>query len=87
MSMWPTSLAGRRLLKAAIAIVACLAAAQVEVAIHCSRPSPVPGVASEACVWGRAYLPLTRVLYTVLVGPLLYALLTAAEGWRDRRGR
>ena len=80
-------IARRRLLKAVIAVVACLVAAQLEVAIKCARPSGVSGVRSEACVWGEAYLPLARALYVLIVGPIVYAVLTAIEHrWRRTGG-
>jgi hypothetical protein len=42
---------------------------------------------SEACVWGRAYLPLGRVAGLVIVAPLALLVLTAATSlwsWRRR---
>ena len=38
-----------------------------------------PGRAtSESCTWGRAYLPLTRVLYLLIGGPMMAAPFAVA---------
>jgi hypothetical protein len=81
-----TRRSGTRLLKLLVAIGIALGAAQLEVARACRRPA-APGVTSEACVWGRAYLPLGRAVALVLFTPIVYGLLSLAEGaWRRRRG-
>lgn len=54
----------------------------VDVALACREPI------SEACVWGKAYFPLTLGLSVVVLGGgstgLLYAVLI---WWRRRRSR
>jgi len=40
---------------------------------------------SEACVWGRAYLPLTRVVLPLLVAPIVFLLLTLISRWRSQK--
>ncbi len=54
----------------------------VDVALACRVPM------SEACVWGKAYLPLTLGLSVVVLGGavtgLLYAVLM--RRWRDAAG-
>lgn len=51
----------------------------VDVALACRAP------VSEACVWGKAYLPLTLGLSVVIVGGSVTGLLYAVLMWR--RGR
>jgi hypothetical protein len=50
----------------------------VDLAIACRAP------ASEACVWGRAYLPLTFALSVPIVGAvvawIVHAVLVARSG-------
>ncbi len=67
-----------RFLRIALAALVGLAAPYVELAVHCRAP------ASEACVWGRAYLPLTRPVYFVLFGLLAYVVLAllARRAWK-----
>jgi hypothetical protein len=38
--------------------------------------------ASEACVWGRAYFPLTRAVEPLIIAPILFGVLT----WIARLG-
>jgi hypothetical protein len=75
-----------RLVRLVIAAAVRLAAPYVEVARLCRAPHPVTLVPTEACVWSRAYLPLTRPLYFVAYGLLTYAILSliamAARGLR-----
>jgi len=68
-----------RALRAAVAVAVGLAAPYVELAVKCRDR------ASEACVWGRSYLPLTRAVYFVLFGLLTYAALALAARWAGRR--
>lgn len=68
-----------RAVRLIIAVAVGLAAPHVILALQCRRP------ASEACVWGKAYLPLTRPLYFVLFGLVTYAILTALPGVARRR--
>jgi hypothetical protein len=43
---------------------------------------------SEACVWGRAYLPLGRWLAPLVVTPIAFVVLIALSwAWRQWRGR
>jgi hypothetical protein len=57
-----------------------VAAPNLEVALKCRQPS------SEACVWSKSYLPLTRPLYFVLFGLLTYAVLSLIL-WMVARAR
>ena len=69
----------RRLVKLLASVVVAMAVAQLEVAVRC-HDEPAPGRAtSESCTWGRAYLPLTRVLYLLIGGPIVYGALTLVE--------
>lgn len=53
----------------------------IDLALACRVP------ASEACVWGKAYFPLTLGISLVLLGGLASALAYGAIGWlRRRRG-
>ena len=42
---------------------------------------------SEACVWDKAYFPLTLGLSLVLLGGITAALVYAALSWWRRKGR
>jgi len=53
----------------------------IELALACREP------ASEACVWGKAYFPLTLTVSLVFLGPIAAALVYAALAWLRRRGR
>jgi len=68
-----------RLLRIAVAALVGLAAPQVEVAAKCRRPD------SEACVWAKAYLPLTRPVYFVLFGLLTFGVLSLMTHLTARR--
>jgi hypothetical protein len=48
----------------------------VDVALACRVPI------SEACVWGKAYLPLTLAISVVVVGGVVAALVYAVLAWR-----
>lgn len=50
----------------------------VDLALACRMP------VSEACVWGRAYLPLTLSVSVVVLGGPLTGLLYAGLRWRRR---
>ena len=52
----------------------------VDVALACRVPI------SEACVWGKAYLPLTLGVSVLVLGGVVTALLYAVLVWR-RRGQ
>ena len=51
----------------------------VDVALACRIPI------SEACVWGRAYFPLTLTVSVVVLGGVVTGLVYAVLVWR--RGR
>lgn len=51
----------------------------VDLALACRVPD------SEACVWGKAYLPLTLGLSVVIVGGAVAGLVYAALAWQRRR--
>ena len=51
----------------------------VDVALACRLPT------SEACVWGKAYFPLSLGLSVVLVGGVVAGLVYAGLMWRRRR--
>lgn len=51
----------------------------VDLALSCRIP------ASEACVWGKAYFPLTLGLSIVLLGGVSAGLVYAALAWRRKR--
>lgn len=69
-----------RLGRAAVAVAAGLAAPHIELWVKCRAP------ASEACVWGRSFLPLTVPAYLVVVGGLTYAVLALVDRARRKRG-
>jgi hypothetical protein len=70
---------------ASVALALCAGAAvgvaypYVEIALACREP------ASEACVWGKAYFPLTLTVSLVLLGPLAAAVVYALLAWLRRR--
>ena len=51
----------------------------VDVGLACRAPT------SEACVWGKAYLPLTLGVSLVVLGGVVTALLYTILTWRRRR--
>ena len=53
----------------------------VELGLACRAPT------SEACVWGKAYWPLTLSVSVVLLGGVVTGLLYAVLVWRRRRQR
>ena len=53
----------------------------VDVGLACRVPT------SEACVWGKAYLPLTLGISVVILGGVVTGLLYAVLMWRHRRQR
>lgn len=52
----------------------------VDLTLACRAPD------SEACVWGKAYLPFTVGLSVVLLGGIVTGLVYAALMWQRRRG-
>lgn len=51
----------------------------VDVGLACRTPT------SEACVWGKAYLPLTLSVSVVVLGGVVTGLLYAVLIWRRHR--
>lgn len=51
----------------------------VDLALACRAPI------SEACVWGKAYFPVTLGVSVVVLGGVVTALLYALLGWRRHR--
>jgi len=72
---------GRSVLVTALVIglVAGVGYPFVDIAVACRVP------ASEACVWGKAYFPLTLGLSLVIVGGTVSGLVYAGLTWRRRR--
>jgi hypothetical protein len=69
----------RRLWTAAIlGAVAGTAYPFVDVALACRVP------ASEACVWGKAYLPLSLGISIPLIGGVVAVVAYAFMAWRGR---
>ena len=62
----------------AAGLIAGVAYPFVDVALACRVPI------SEACVWGKAYFPLTLGLSVVVLGGAVTGLLYAALTWRRR---
>lgn len=67
------------LIAVAVGLIAGIAYPVVDVALACRAPS------SEACVWGKAYFPLTLGVSVLLVGGVVAASLYAVLAWRRRR--
>lgn len=51
----------------------------VDLALACRVPD------SEACVWGKAYFPLTLTISVVMLGGIATGLVYAALMWRRKR--
>ena len=67
---------------AALAIIIGLLEPSIDLAWKCRSGQE----ASEACVWGRSYLPLARALGLLVVAPLAFgALLLVRRVWRATR--
>jgi hypothetical protein len=66
------------LISLSIGLAAGLAYPYVDIAIACRMPE------SEACVWGKAYFPLTLGLSLVLLGGAGSGLLYACLMWRGK---
>jgi galactitol-specific phosphotransferase system IIC component len=64
------------LIALAIGLVVGISYPIVDLGLACRAPS------SEACVWGKAYLPLTLAVSVVLLGGVVTALVYAALMWR-----
>jgi hypothetical protein len=51
----------------------------IDLGLACRAPS------SEACVWGKAYFPLTLTVSLILLGGAVTGLMYAALMWRRHR--
>jgi len=51
----------------------------LDLALACRVPD------SEACVWGKAYFPLTLTISVVMLGGIATGLVYAALMWRRKR--
>jgi hypothetical protein len=73
------------LLRAAIALAIGLIEPSLEIAWKCRAGLET----TEACVWGRSYLPLGRAIGLVVIAPLAFAVLSLIRwAWSSRlRGR
>jgi MFS family permease len=70
----------RKILTAAVIGVAAGAALPfIDVAIACRAPE------SEACVWGKAYLPLSLGISIAIIGSAVAMLVYALLAWRSGR--
>jgi hypothetical protein len=67
----------------AIALAAGLAEPYLEIAWKCRAGLET----TEACVWGRAYMPLSRVVGLVLIAPVVFVALTFLSVVWTRRHR
>jgi hypothetical protein len=62
----------------ALGLLAGVAYPFIDLALACRERG------SEACVWGRAYLPLTLGVSVVIVGGLVAAAVYALLAWKRR---
>ncbi len=69
----------KALIAVLLGLLAGLAYPIVDLAIACRIPD------SEACVWGKAYLPLTFSLSIMLVGGVVAAVVFVALSMRNRK--
>jgi hypothetical protein len=60
----------------ALGVLAGVAYPLIDLALACRAPT------SEACVWGKAYFPLTLGVSSVLVGGVVGALAYAVLAWK-----
>lgn len=51
----------------------------VDLALACRAPE------SEACIWGKAYLPLSLGISIPLIGGVVAVVAYAVIAWRNRR--
>ena len=64
------------------ALVVGVAYPLIQLAVDCRAPD------SEACVWGKAYLPLSLALSVVVLGSVVAIVMFAVLEWRRRaRGK
>jgi hypothetical protein len=71
------------LIKIAIAAAVGFTYPFVELAWKCRAPLAT----SEACVWGRAYFPVTRWVEPLLVAPVAFVVVMLIERYLVRRAR
>ena len=68
-------------LRTLVALAIGLSAPFLEVAWKCRAGHET----TEACVWGRAYLPVSRTIGLILIAPIAFGVLTlVARLWRSR---
>ena len=70
------------LIRLGIALAVGLAEPSIELAWKCREGFQT----SEACVWGRSYLPLSRALGLLIITPVVFGVLTLVSHLR-KRGR
>jgi hypothetical protein len=63
----------------ALGLIAGVAYPFIDLALACRVPT------SEACVWGKAYLPLTLGLSLVMVGGVVAILMYLFLAWKRQR--
>ena len=69
-------------------ILVALAVGLVEPSLEVAWKCRAGFESSEACVWGRSYLPLGRVVGLVVVAPLTFGVMMFVRGaWRAWSGR
>jgi hypothetical protein len=56
-----------------LSIAAGAAGSLGKLAVHCRRP------ATEACVWGKAYMPITFPIETIIFGAVAFAAWSAFQ--------
>ena len=72
---------GSLLLRVAIALAIGLIEPSLEIAWKCRTGLET----TEACVWGRSYLPLGRVIGLLVIAPLAFAVLSLLRwAWVSR---
>lgn len=70
------------LLRLAIAVAIGIAFPYLELVWKCRDGFQT----TEACVWGKAYLPLSRSVEPVIVAPIAFLLLTVLTRLRLNKG-
>lgn len=70
------------LIRLTIALAVGIAEPSIELAWKCRDGFET----SEACVWGRSYLPLSRALGLLIITPIVFGVLTLLSHLR-KRGR
>lgn len=78
------SAAGRRTVRAVIALAIGLAEPYIEIAWKCRQGFE----STEACVWGKSFFSLAQWLVPLIVTPVVYVVLSLiAWSWRQWRAR